>query len=175
MRSTEDLWLGLEYVPALTQRKLETTYFGGEAIPADDIHPLMAGWILGCGSNVGFAEDTIWHTPFMSSLDESEIGKWRTGPGDPWLGKVEALIDRLLDNAQGQYLVGYAYQLPLNDLLSLLRGPAGAADRPGGGYRAVPPRHRGAVPAVGRELRSHPPADRAAPGRLRLELAGLVA
>ena len=122
-RSTEDLWLGLEYVPALTQRKLETTYFGGEAIPADDIHPLMAGWILGCGANVGFAEDTIWHTPFMSSLDESEIGKWRPGPGDPWLGKVEALIDRLLDTAQGQYLVGYAYQLPLNDLLSLLRGP----------------------------------------------------
>ncbi len=138
-QSDEDRWLDPAYVERLTLHYLETTYLGGEAVPAHDLHPLMAGWTLGLGPGVAFAEDTIWYQPRMARIDQ--LDAWTPGPGDPWRRKVDRLLGHLLSAARGRFLVGYAYQLPVSDLLSLLRGPEelliDLLENPGGCRRAV--------------------------------------
>ncbi len=117
--STEGLWLDPDYVAEKSLREIETTYWGGEAVPAS-FHYLMMGWTLGCGPRMVFAENTIYHPALMSSIDETN--KWDPGPNDPWRKKIEKVYQRVLDLAPGKFFVGYTGQLPVNDLFSLFRG-----------------------------------------------------
>jgi hypothetical protein len=118
-RSLEDRWLNPDYIAAKWEHMFETTYFGGEAVPAGPI--LLAGYATGCGPGVQFAETTIWHPVTMSSIDEP-LGWW-PGPDDPWRHKLTRLMDRMLELAARRFLVGIPGQVPAHDLLMLLRGP----------------------------------------------------
>lgn len=115
------LWLDPDYLAARWLWQLESTYFGGEAVPTGDI--LLAGYATGCGPGVRFAPNTIWHPQTMASMD-APLG-WHPGPQDPWRPKLAAVLERLLDLAAGRFLVGYTIQVPPNDLLALLRGSQG--------------------------------------------------
>lgn len=117
-RTLEDKYFDPENVTAHWVYHAESTYFGGEAVPCGGF--LMAGYALGCGDGARFAPDTVWHPVTMSSIDDP-LG-WVPGPDDPWVPKLEVLLNRLLDEAPGRYLVGYPMQVPANDLLYLLRG-----------------------------------------------------
>jgi len=114
----EQLYLDPEHVAARWEHALAGTYFGGEAVPTGGF--LMGGYAIGCGPGVQFADNTVWHPVTMDSLDRSV--EWHPGPNDPWTRKLEAVLRRLLDIAPGRFLVGYAMQVPCNDLLALLRG-----------------------------------------------------
>jgi len=119
--SLEDIWLDADYLAAEWERAFESTYLGGEAVPAGPI--LLAGYATGCGPGVQFAENTIWHPVTMRSIEEP-LGWW-PGPDDPWRPKLATVIERLLSRAPGRFLVGYTNQIPAHDLLMLLRGANG--------------------------------------------------
>jgi len=116
--SLEDLYFDADYIVQCWLRTMDGTYFGGEAVPTGGF--FMGGYALGCGDGAKFARDTVWHPVTMSSID-APIG-WHPGPTDPWRHKLDMVLNRLLDLSPGQFLVGYASQLMVNDLLMLLRG-----------------------------------------------------
>jgi hypothetical protein len=117
-KSLEDLYFDPEYISKTWLRMLESTWFGGEAVPTGGF--FMGGYALGCGSRVRFAPYTVWHPVTMSSIDGPL--NWHPGPEDPWQQKLDRVIHRLLDLSPGKFLVGYACQVMVNDLLMLLRG-----------------------------------------------------
>lgn len=114
----EDIYFDPEYVGKKWHYFFESTYFGGEAVPCGPF--LLGAYALGCGTNVKFDRRTVWHPILMSSIDESI--KWHPGPDDPWQHKFEKVINHLLDISQRKFLVGYQIQVPVNDLLALIRG-----------------------------------------------------
>ncbi|NLX07883.1 MAG: hypothetical protein GXY33_22305 [Phycisphaerae bacterium] len=116
----EGRWLDPDYLTAFAVHNVASMYFGGEAVPTNPV--ILAGWTLGCGPDVRFAETTIYHPVTTSSLDEPV--RWWPGPADPWRAKLERVYDRLLEAAKGRFLVGYPFQVPVNDLLMLFRGNA---------------------------------------------------
>lgn len=119
--SLEDLYFDPEYMAKKWHYLFESTYFGGEAVPSGGA--LMGGYALGCGPDVKFARTTVWHPVLMSSIDEPI--KWHPGPEDPWRHKLTNVITQLLKLAPGRFLVGTAGQVPVNDLLALIRGVEG--------------------------------------------------
>jgi hypothetical protein len=56
----------------------------------------------------------------LGSLAEAD--KWAPGPDDPWREKMTRVGNRLLEEAPGKFVVGPTRQIPVNDLLALLRG-----------------------------------------------------
>ncbi len=115
--SLEDLYFDPDYISQAWQYRMGSTYFGGEAVPTGGF--FMGGYALGCGDGAVFAPDTVWHPVTMSTIDDPF--NWHPGPDDPWRQKLDRVLNRLLDLAQGKALVGYATQVMANDLLMLLR------------------------------------------------------
>ena len=116
-----DRYFDIDFITTNWLHMCERTYFGGEAVPTGGF--FMGGYALGGGDGVGFAPDTVWHPVTMSSLDD-DFG-WHPGPDDPWRHKLDAVINTLLDLSPGRFVVGYAGQVPVNDLIYLLRGGTG--------------------------------------------------
>lgn len=116
--SDEARYLDPDTVAAQWLHRFETTWFGGEALPTGGF--FMGGYALGCGPEVVFAPNTVWHPVGMQSIHDPI--PCRPGPHDPWTRKLEAVVRRLLELAPGRFVVGHACQVMANDLLALLRG-----------------------------------------------------
>jgi len=114
----EARWMDAEYIAQAWIRYFETTWLGGEAVPAGP--HLMAGTTTGCGDYLHFETGGIGIRQSMSSIHEPV--NWHPGPDDPWRPKVEEILNRLLDIAEGKFLVGNLGQYPVTDLLTMLRG-----------------------------------------------------
>jgi 5-methyltetrahydrofolate--homocysteine methyltransferase len=114
----ETQYLDPDWVERAWTASIESTWFGGEAIPSAGF--LMGGYALGCDSNVRFAENTVWHPHMIERMDGSI--PWNPGPQCPWRAKLDRVIERLLHASEGKFLVGCTQQVPLNDLIALLRG-----------------------------------------------------
>lgn len=117
-RTMEDLYFDPEIVTDRIYRVLNSTYYGGEAVPTTNY--LMAGYALGCGSGVEFANDTVWHPRNWDSIDDPM--PWHPGPDDPWRHKLDKLLRHILDESQGKFLVGHVCQTMMNDLLPVSLG-----------------------------------------------------
>ncbi|MHB0998716.1 MAG: hypothetical protein ACYC27_05665 [Armatimonadota bacterium] len=118
--TTEDMWFDPEWVTDYLSKLVDARHYLGEAFPHDGAKVLMTGWTLGCSDIVRFSPDTIWHEPVMGSIDDHP--KWMPGDADPWRQKTEKLLRHLLKAAKGHFVVTYPYQLPLNDIFSMLTG-----------------------------------------------------
>lgn len=116
--SLEDFYFDPDYNLRQWMAMLDSTHFLGEAIPTGGF--FMGGYALGCGPKVVFAPDTVWHPHLIDSLDGPI--PWNPGPGDPWRIKLDRLVDYMVAAAPGKFLVGGAGQVPVNDLLELIRG-----------------------------------------------------
>jgi hypothetical protein len=115
----EDIWLDPEYVLQKWSYTHEhSCYNTGETVPGGPL--LLAGYALGCGPDVGFARDTIWHPQILDGPDTPV--NWNPGPSDPWRKKITNLVNYLLDKSPGRFMMGFCANLPLNDLLANLRG-----------------------------------------------------
>ncbi len=111
-------YLDPDYVERQWLAMMEATWFGGDAVPSPEF--LMGGYALGCDQRVKFVENTIWH-PHMIDRMGGPI-RWDPGPSCPWRAKLDRVIRRLLEAGEGEFLVGMTGNVPLNDLLMLLRG-----------------------------------------------------
>jgi hypothetical protein len=119
-KSVQDRYFDPGYVTRSWVRTLESTYYGAEAVPVGGF--LMGAYALGCGPQVVFDEHTVWHPHTWRSLDDPV--PWQPGAEDPWRHKLERVIRRLQDVGPDKFLIGYVMQVPVNDLLYLLRGGA---------------------------------------------------
>ena len=118
LKTVEDKWMDSEYQMAKALKSLEECYLGGEAAPYAGI--CMAGTTTGCDGHLTFYENCIDITPSMKSIDQPVT--WRPGPRDPWRHRVDAMLDRFLNDAPGRYIVLSPEQYPHIDLLYMLRG-----------------------------------------------------
>jgi hypothetical protein len=112
--SVEDKWLDPEYILATALKRMEETCLGGETAPASG--HFMAGTTTGCNGNLCFHEGGISLRPSMTSMDEP-LG-WHPGPDDPWRARVDAICNRLLDEAPGRFIVSCPGQFEHVDLLN---------------------------------------------------------
>ena len=118
--TVEGKWMDPEYQMAKAVKYLEENYLGGEAVPRAG--HFMAGTTTGCGEHLEFHEGGISIRPSMTSMDEPL--NWHPGPRDPWRPKVDAICNRLLDEAPGRFIVSPPGQFQHIDLLNMLRGNA---------------------------------------------------
>lgn len=114
----EARWLDPGYRTALTQRQLETTWWGGEAIPS----VLQLGnWVLCLGGTPCFSPHTIWFETV--DVDFENPSPFRHDPDSEWTRKNQTLIAAVCQMAgKDDFLMGSPAALPANDLLSMLMG-----------------------------------------------------
>lgn len=118
IQSMEDKWMNEGYLLTSAIKRLEEDNLAGEAVPA--AYHFMAGTTAGCNGNLHFHEGGISIRPSMTSMDQPV--NWHPGPNDPWRLKIEAIFNRLLDEAPGRFIVPYPDQYPPVDLLNMIRG-----------------------------------------------------
>ena len=115
---SEGKWMDPDYLVAKAVKYFEETHLGGEAVPRS-IH-FMAGTATGCDGHLHFGDGGISIRPSMTTMDQPL--DWHPGPQDPWRPKVEAICNRLLDEAKGRFIVSPPGQFENIDLLNMLRG-----------------------------------------------------
>ncbi len=114
----EARWLDPVYRVALARRQLETTWWGGEAVPSC---LQLAGWVNGLGGVPHFVPDTIWFE--TREVDFSRPSPFRHDLSNPWTAKYRQLLAALCEAAgRDGFLVGTPCGLPANDLLSMHMG-----------------------------------------------------
>jgi len=115
----EARWLDPDYWIALLRRTLESTWWGGEALPGIT---LMANWVICLGGTPHFDAATIWFE--TQRLDFNQPSPFRHDPDSPWMDKYRRLLVALCRVAgQEDFVIGTPGGLPANDLLSMLMGP----------------------------------------------------
>ncbi len=114
----EARWLDPDYRVALARRELESTWWGGEAIPSC---LQMAGWMTCLGGTPRFAPETIWFE--TRDVDFAQPSPFRHDPDSPWMQKYRKLRLAICAFAgRNDFLVGSSLGLPANDLLSMHMG-----------------------------------------------------
>lgn len=114
----EARWLDPDYLVADALRQIESTWWGGEAIPS---YLLMGGWVLCLGGTPRFAPNTIWFE--TRPVDFDRPSPFRHDPDSPWVRKYCTALLALCELAgRDDFLVGSPGGLPANDLLSMHMG-----------------------------------------------------
>ena len=114
----EARWLDPAYRVAVARRQMESTWWGGEAIPSS---LLMGGWVNSLGGTPRFAPGTIWFEP--RGVDFGRPSPFRHDPAGVWECKYRRALLALCEAAgQSDFLVGKPCILPANDLLSMHMG-----------------------------------------------------
>jgi hypothetical protein len=111
-------WLDPDWVLADLIARLESTWWGGEAIPS---YLLMGGWALCLGGTPRFDTQTIWFETF--DVDFSRPSPFRYDDDDVWVRAHADLYQAVTAFAgKDDFMVGKPCALPANDLLSMLMG-----------------------------------------------------
>ncbi len=103
----EDRWLDCDYLHAKNEYQLQTTFFGGEAVPVWGAgHPGWAGLkaLLGCEVTLG--EATGWVKPIMAegSLSDYDMTSLKIDFGGALWKKIEAMHRFAVEEARGKCL-----------------------------------------------------------------------
>lgn len=98
----------------------ENSYFGGEALPVTYINWGAMSMAAMLGSPVQFHKTSVWY-PAM--LDDWEAWRWRFDAAtNPIWQSILSILDRLVADAPGNYMVGKPELGNGADILSLIRG-----------------------------------------------------
>lgn len=111
-------WLDPAWILRDLPVRLESTWWGGEAIPS---YLLMGGWVLCLGGTPHFDLRTIWFDTI--AVDFSRPSPFRYREDDIWVAAYSDLVEAVATVAgRNDFLVGSPGGLPANDLLSMLMG-----------------------------------------------------
>jgi hypothetical protein len=98
----------------------ENTYFAGEALPVTYINWGANSMAAMFGSPAHFNKNSVWYPKVISDWN---IWSWETNPEASSTWKtILAILDRLVEGAPGNYLVGKPELGNGADILSLIRG-----------------------------------------------------
>jgi len=112
-----------EFRAAENHHRLSRAVFPAEMLPlaGTDLGP--GSLALFCGSQPGFAEDTVWFFPGLESVaDPEELPPLRFDPANPWWIISERIVRACVERAQGRYVVGCPDLIENLDILAALRG-----------------------------------------------------
>lgn len=116
----EARWLDPSFRVAVTQRELETTWWGGEAVPSC---LNMANWVVCLGGSPRFAPDTIWFD--TRPVDFDRPSPFRHDPESAWVRKCRELLLALCEAAgRDDFLIGKPGVLPAS-YTTVTRSPPG--------------------------------------------------
>lgn len=137
----ERKWLDPGWIIRDIRARLESTWWGGEAVPS---YLLMGGWTVCLGGTPHFDLDTIWFDTF--EIDFDRPSPFVCSRDDPWIRKHQRLYCRVTEYAgRDDFLVGHPCILPASDLLAMHMGTQefliGLVDHPEWMRTAI---HRGA-------------------------------
>ena len=111
------------YRAAANHYRLSRSVFPADVLPTATTDLGPGSLALFCGSQPGFAEDTVWFDPCIGEVEEPEtLPPLRFDPAHPWWRTTEAIIARCAEQARGRYLVGCPDLIENVDVLSSLRG-----------------------------------------------------
>lgn len=114
----EARWMDPAYRVAIARRRVESQWWGGEAIPSC---LLMAGWVNCLGGTPRFSPNTIWFE--TRKVDFTRPTPFRHDPEGNWEQKYRAVLLAMCEAAgRDDFLVGAPCVLPANDLLSMHLG-----------------------------------------------------
>jgi len=118
-RSGEQKYLDPDYVVPEALAYLESTHFGGEALPS---RLLNGGWVATAyQSTPRFSPETIWFEPVKVNWEEPP--RFDLDFADLWFQRYEALHKALVAAAgRDDFFIGQACVLPGNDMLARLLG-----------------------------------------------------
>lgn len=110
--------------PELNKQRMttwfENNWFGGESVPVTYVNwgaMALAGMY---GSELGWHKTTVWYGDVIKDWDTWE---WAEDPRDSYTYRtIDAIMDTLLDGAEGNYFVGHPDLGNGGDVLSLMRG-----------------------------------------------------
>ena len=93
-----DMYTDSATVFANLDAQFESTFFGGEAIPAHWVYlgPVPLSGIMGCGMDV--RADTVWHVPCFDSWSRAEDLAF--DPSNPWYRLLRELTQTSLQRAR---------------------------------------------------------------------------
>lgn len=114
----KEKWTDPEYVAERTIAGMESTWWGGEAIPTAS---LMVGYCFAHGAPLHYSEQTIWHSTIVD--DWHGPPDFSFNENDPGWRQIEAVVRALVDRNCGRYFVAHPPVIMPNDLLSVLRDP----------------------------------------------------
>lgn len=119
--SLKDRWENVDYVVTSARRRIENTFFGGEAVPVfnPNLGPDILGAIAGC--ELEYGEDTSWAV--HSVEDWSMYPPLVFDESNRWWKKIEEITKAAVEDTRGDYLVGITDLHPGIDGLVSLRGP----------------------------------------------------
>ena len=114
----EQKWLDPDWIRKDILARMESTWWGGEAVPS---YLLMAGWLLCLGGTPRFDMNTIWFD--QMDIDCSGPSPFRYSDDNEW-GRTYARVYEAAADLAGKddFLAGSPGGLPANDLLSMLMG-----------------------------------------------------
>jgi hypothetical protein len=117
----EDRWTNIEYVIESSRESFASTFFGGEAFPNlwPNLGPDIFGAIL--GDKIAFGENTSWSLHTMGGWENAK--KFEFNPENKWWKKIKQMTEAVVEDANGNYLVGITDLHPGADGLVSLRGP----------------------------------------------------
>ena len=114
----EARWLDPTYRVALARWQLESTWWGGEAIPSC---LQLAGWVNCLGGTPYFMPDTIWFE--TRNVDFGRPSPFQHDPDNLWTARYCTLLLAVCAaSGRDGFLIGSPGGLPANDLLSMHMG-----------------------------------------------------
>ncbi|MDP6778182.1 MAG: hypothetical protein QGI83_15610 [Candidatus Latescibacteria bacterium] len=116
--SAHQKWLDPDWVLRDLTARIESTWWGGEALPS---YLLMGGWVLCLGGTPKLEMRTIWYDTV--EVDYSSPPPFRYVDDDNWVKTHAYLYEAAADLAgQNDFSLGRPCALPANDILSMVMG-----------------------------------------------------
>lgn len=98
----------------------ENTYFGGEAVPAQDLNWGAMAMAAFYGSKPKFTKKTVW---YPKVIEDWKTWKWKLDPKtNKYWQQLKSIVQLLTERSDGKYFVGIPQVGTSGDLLSLMRG-----------------------------------------------------
>lgn len=107
----------------LRRKQVEQTQYFGEALPSVrvDIGPVAMAAFMGAPLHFAMTEQTSWQTPVIESWENAK--RLEASPDNAWLKKVLLLMEALVEDARGNYLVCLPDLTGAIDAIANMRGP----------------------------------------------------
>jgi hypothetical protein len=106
----------------IRRKQVEQTYYVGEAMPfvRVDIGPVAMAAFLGAPLHFSQKHQTSWQTPVIESW--SDPMRWEIAPDNLWFKRVLLLMQKVAEDARGEYLVCLPDMTGAIDVLANMRG-----------------------------------------------------
>jgi len=119
----EERYCNAAWRAAQNHHRLSRSIFPLDVLPSASTDLGPGSLALFCGSQPGFAEDTVWFYPCIEEVADPEtLPPLRFDPAHPWWKTTEAIMRACAEKARGKYIVGCPDLIENMDVLSSLRG-----------------------------------------------------